>query len=54
MSRRTLEQGVVSLVEKHGIEAVEASLRMWKVAMAPKVVKQPKQIKPSEPREINA
>ena len=38
MSRRTLEQGVVSLVEKHGIWAVEASLRMYKIAMLPREI----------------
>jgi hypothetical protein len=48
MSRRTLEQGVVGLVEKHGIEAVEASLRMFKMATMPKFVKPVKEIKSRE------
>lgn len=33
MSKRTLEATIVTLIEKHGLGAVEAAVRMYKVAV---------------------
>lgn len=32
MSKRTLEQAIVTLIEKHGLGPVESAVRMYKVA----------------------